>query len=73
MGDGQVHVAAERVDMGLERLGRAAAVLRLDDGGGELHEATPIQEGPDGRHHAGDGGKALERLPVEDQVQVALA
>ena len=29
--DGQVHVAAERVDMRLERLGRAAAVLRLDD------------------------------------------
>ena len=59
VGDGQVHVAAQRVDMGLERLGRAAAVLRLDDRRGELHEPAPVQEGPDGRHHAGDGGKPL--------------
>ena len=66
MGNRQVHVAAQRVDVRLERLGRAAAVLRLDD-------PAPVQEGADGRNHARDRGKPFERLPVEDQVQVTLA
>src|ERR1039458_5825280 len=64
--DGQIHIAAQRVDMGLEWLGRPAAILRLDDWRGELHEAAPVEERPNSRHHASDGGKPLQRLPVED-------
>ena len=71
--DGEIHVAPERVHVRLERFRRAPAILRRDDRRRELHEPAPVQKGPDGRHHAGDGGKPLERLPVEDQIQVTLA
>lgn len=50
MGDGQVHVAAQGIDMRFERLGCAAAVLRLDDRSLEFHEPLAGQKGTNRRH-----------------------
>src|SRR5215471_11035185 len=73
VGDCQVHFAAQGIDMGFEWLGGTAAVLRLDNGGGEFQKAAFVQERANGRDHFANDGKTVERCGLENGVQITFA
>src|SRR5262249_37807033 len=66
MGDRQVHIAPQSIDMRFKGLGRAAPVLRLNGRGVELEESAPVQERPDRGNHAADLFETLLRVTIQD-------
>ena len=72
-GDAQGHRLVERVQVGVERPGRGAAVDELEHRGLHLHVVARMQGVADG---TGDGGTLVDHLAglvAHDQVRVALA
>ena len=70
--DAQVVVRVERVPVGDERLGKRAAVPRLQDRRLHLDEAPAVERAADRRDDARADERDLARVLVHQQVEVAL-
>src|SRR5262249_41906180 len=62
--DRKVHGVIQRVDVSAEGLGRAAAVLRLNNGRVKFEEAAAAKKITDNEIHASDSGESLALFRV---------